>query len=163
MEKTELITRIIELQRKVDQGRRQYEPDVWIGLNVTVPQLKSLFFISHEGTTNLSKLASRLGTTPTNVTGIVDRLLKKGLLTRTESGQDRRILLLKLTEDGEKLVAKLRERRRGYMSEVLDHMSQDELAVLVQGLTFMAKAAENQERESEELQGNGENENVNSK
>jgi MarR family transcriptional regulator, organic hydroperoxide resistance regulator len=156
MEKTGLITEIIELQRKVDQGRRQYEPDVWIRLNITVPQLKSLFFISHEGTTNLSKLAARLAVTPTNVTGIVDRLLKKGLVTRTESGQDRRILVLKLTEDGEKLVTRLRERRRGYMSDVLARMSRDDLEILARGIKLLANAVENQEGEKENTGSNKE-------
>jgi MarR family transcriptional regulator, organic hydroperoxide resistance regulator len=151
MEKSKLITEIIELQRKVDQGRRQYEPDVWVDVNVTVPQLRSLFFIRNEGTTNLSKLAARLGVTPTNVTGIVDRLLKKGFITRTESGQDRRILELQLTEEGEKLVTELRERRRGYMSEVLARLSPDELTILARGLMFLASAVENQEGENENI------------
>ena len=151
MEKEELIREIIELQRKVDQARRQYEPDVWIGLNVTIAQLKSLFFISHQGTTNLSKLAAVLRVTPTNVTGIVDRLVKKGLVTRTESDQDRRILLLRATDDGEELVAKLRERRRGHMSEVLARMSVDELATLAQGFASLVKAVEAHERENKEV------------
>jgi len=142
MEKPELIREIIELQWKVNQARTQYEPDVWIGLNVTIAQLKSLFFISHRGTTNLSKLAAALGVTPTNVTGIVDRLVKKGLVTRTESDQDRRILLLRATEAGEKLVARLMERRRDYMSEVLTRMNEDELTTLAQGLTSLVKAAQ---------------------
>jgi MarR family transcriptional regulator, organic hydroperoxide resistance regulator len=157
MEKSKLIAEIIELQRKVDQGRRQYEPDAWIGVNVTVPQLRSLFFIRNEGTTNLSKLAARLAVTPTNVTGIVDRLLKKGLITRTESSQDRRILELRLTEDGEKLVTKLRERRREYMSDVLARMSPEDLEILAQGFKSLANAVENQEGENKDIQNKGKN------
>ncbi|MFH0769176.1 MAG: MarR family transcriptional regulator [Chloroflexota bacterium] len=142
MEKAELIGEIIELQQKVDQGRRQYEPDVWIGLNVTIAQLRSLFFITHQGSTSLSKLAAALEVTPTNVTGIVDRLVKKGLVTRTESDQDRRVLLLRATKEGEKLVARLRERRIGYMSEALAHMSMEELATLAHGFTSLVMAVQ---------------------
>ena len=151
MEKEELIREIIELQRKVDQARRQYEPDVWIGLNITVAQLKSLFFISHQGTTNLSKLAAVLGVTPTNVTGIVDRMVQKGLVTRTESDQDRRILLLRATAQGEELVAKRRQRRIGHMSEVLARMSVDELATLAQGFASLVTAVETHERENKDV------------
>ena len=78
MEKLELIREIIELQRKVDRARRQYELDVWMALPLTIAQLKSLFFISNQGSTNLGKLAAALGVTPTNTTGIVDRLVKQG-------------------------------------------------------------------------------------
>ncbi len=151
MEKLELIREITELQRKVDQARRQYEPDVWIGLKITIAQLKSLVFISHQGTTNLSKLARVLGVTRTNVTGIVDRLVKKGLVTRTGSDQDGRILLLRTTDNGEELVAKLTERKKGYMSDVLEHMSVDELATLAQGLASLAKVVETRERGNKDI------------
>lgn len=151
MEKEELIREIIELQRKVDRARRQYELDVWMALPLSIAQLKSLFFISNQRSTNLGKLAAALGVTPTNVTGIVDRLVKKGLVTRTESDQDRRILLLRATDDGEELVAKLRERRRGHMSEVLARMSVDELATLAQGFASLVKAVEVHEGENKDV------------
>ena len=150
MDKKELIQKIIKLQRKVDRARRQYELDEWIGLNLTLPQLKSLFFISHEGTTNLSTLASALGVTPTNVTGIVDRLRKQGLVSRTENPEDRRMLLLRATNAGEELLHRLRERRQSYISGVLDRMSLEELDTLIQGFTSLVRAVEAQERESKD-------------
>ena len=151
MEKEELIREIIELQRKVDRARRQYELDVWMGLPLTIAQLKSLFFISNQGSTNLRKLAAALGVTPTNTTGIVDRLVKQGLVSRTENDQDRRMLLLRATDKGEELVAKLRERRRGHMSEVLARMSVDELATLAQGFASLVKAVEAHEGENKDV------------
>jgi DNA-binding MarR family transcriptional regulator len=150
MDKVELIRDIIELQRKADRARRQYGLDVWMNLSLTIAQLKSLFFVSNHGCTNLTKLAAALGVTPTNTTGIVDRLVKQGLVSRTENVQDRRMLLLRATGKGEELVTKLRERRRGYMSEVLSRMSVDELATLAQGLTSLIRATEAQEGENED-------------
>jgi DNA-binding MarR family transcriptional regulator len=147
MEKTELIKEIVELQRRVGRARRQYELDVWMVLPLTMPQLKSLFFINNQGSTNSGKLAAALGVTPTNVTGIIDRLVKQGLVSRTEDIQDRRMLLLQATAKGEGLVAKLRERRRGYLSEVLARLSVDELATLARGLNSLAKATEAREGE----------------
>jgi len=147
MEKADLITEIIKLQLKADRARRQYELDVWMGLPLTIAQLKSLFFISNQGSTNSGKLAAALGVTPTNTTGIVDRLVKQGLVSRTENIQDRRMLLLRATDKGEELVAKLREKRRDYMAEALERMSGDELATLAQGLASLVKAAETQDRE----------------
>jgi DNA-binding MarR family transcriptional regulator len=146
MKKAELITQIIELQQKVDRVRRQYELDVWMSLPLTIAQLKSLFFIRNKGSTNLGTLAAALGVTPTNTTGIIDRLVKQSLVSRTENPENRRMLLLQATDKGEELVAKLRERRRGYMSEVLQRMSVDELTTLTQGFASLAKAAEAQER-----------------
>jgi DNA-binding MarR family transcriptional regulator len=149
MEKKELIEKIIELQRIVDRARRQYEVDVWMELDVTLPQLKSLFFISHQGSTNLSTLATALRVTPTNVTGIVDRLVKQGLVSRTENPDDRRMLLLRATEKGEELLIKLRERRWGYISGVLSHLDSKELNVIAEGYASMVRAIEDNEEETE--------------
>lgn len=140
MEKAELIDEVIRLQREVDQVRGQYELDVWMNLSLTIGQLKSLFFISDQGCTNPGNLAAALRVTPTNTTGIVDRLVKQGLVSRTENAEDRRMLLLRATGKGEELVATLRQRRKGHMSEALARMSVDELTGLAQGLTSLIRA-----------------------
>lgn len=147
MEKNELITEIIELQRKVDRARRQYGLDAWMSLRLTIAQLKSMFFIINQRSTTSGKLATALGVTPANTTGIIDRLVKQGLVSRTEDTQDRRMLLLKVTGKGEELVANLRKRRRDYMSKVLAGLSGDELATLAQGLTSLLKAVRAHEGE----------------
>ena len=142
-----MIGEIIELQRKVDRARRQYQLDIWMSLPLTIAQLKCLFFISNQGSTNSRKLAEALRVTPTNITGIIDRLVKQGLVSRAEDAQDRRRLVLKATIKGEGLVANLRERKRSHFSKVLACMSTDELAILYRGLTSLAKAVEAREEE----------------
>ncbi|MDD5289500.1 MAG: MarR family transcriptional regulator [Dehalococcoidales bacterium] len=142
MEREVLVKQIIELQRKIDRARRQYELDIWMNLPITIAQLKSLFFISNRGSTNLMHLAAALGVTPTNTTGIIDRLLKQGLVSRTENPQDRRMLVLRVTKKGEELLTKLREKRRSYWKDVLDSMNIDELTTLFQCLTSLSAANE---------------------
>jgi DNA-binding MarR family transcriptional regulator len=147
MTKEELVKKIIQLQRKADRARRQYELDIWMTLPLTIAQLKSLFFISDQGNTTSGKLAVALGVTPTNMTGIVDRLVRQGLVSRAENAQDRRSVLLHTTDKGEELVTRLRSRRTGYLSRVLHRMSVDELARMTRGLTAFIKADEAQEAE----------------
>jgi DNA-binding MarR family transcriptional regulator len=142
METTELIGEILKLQRRIDRARRQYQLDIWMSLPLTMAQLKCLFFISNQGSTNSKKLAKALGVTPTNITGIIDRLVKQGLVSRTEDAQDRRMLVLKATVKGEGLVTSLRERKRSLFSKALAYMSTDELTALYQGLTSLAKVVE---------------------
>jgi DNA-binding MarR family transcriptional regulator len=146
VERTELTNRIIDLQRKIDRAQRHSRLDVWMGLPLTIAQLKSLFFITNHGSTSSGKLAEALGVTPTNTTGIVDRLVKQGLVSRAENPEDRRMQLLRATDRGEELVAVLRERKRGYMSEVLGRMTMDDLTTLAQGLTSLARAADAREQ-----------------
>lgn len=147
MSKENLVHQIIQLQRKADRARRQYELDIWMSLPLTMAQLRSLFFINAQVNTTSGKLATVQKVTPTNITGIVDRLVKQGLVSRTEDAQDRRSLSLSTTAKGEELVTKLRSRRTVYLSGVLNRMNEDELTQMAQGLSGFIKAAEEQEAE----------------
>ena len=142
MEKENIIEEIIESHRRLNSALRDYAPDVWMDLNLTIAQVKSLFFISNQGSTNFRKLADRLKVTPSNVTGIIDRLVDQGFISRTENPADRRVILLKTTPQGDSLVAALRERRSTYLSKVLYHLGLDELDDIAQGMAKLAKAAE---------------------
>jgi len=118
-----------------------------LDLNLTIGQLKSLFFIESEGSTNVKKLANALGVTPPDVTRIVDRLVKQGLVNRRENPEDRRMLLLQATEKGGALLARLRENKITHLSHILEHLSTEELTRLAQGLTALVRATEVQRGE----------------
>ena len=79
---------------------------------------------------------------PSNITGIIDRLEEQGLVTRTENPEDRRILLLQTTSKGETNIAELREKRSIYLSQILSDLTVEELENITQGLTELALAAE---------------------
>jgi DNA-binding MarR family transcriptional regulator len=148
MPNKELVEEMIELQRRIDRDRRQYELDAWMHLNLSIGQLKSLFFISNRGATSLSKLAAALRVTPTNTTGIVDRLLKRGLITRTESPDDRRVLLLRTTPLGDELIAELRQKRKERMAELFNRLSEEEAKYMAEALKIMVRVIEVQREET---------------
>jgi DNA-binding MarR family transcriptional regulator len=148
MPNKELIEEMIELQRRVDRDRRQYELDAWMHLNLSIGQLKSLFFVSNRGATSLSKLAAALRVTPTNTTGIVDRLLKRGLITRTESPDDRRVLLLRTTPLGDELITELRQKRKERMAELFNRLSEEEAKYMAEALKIMVRVIEVQREET---------------
>jgi MarR family transcriptional regulator, organic hydroperoxide resistance regulator len=142
MEKSESIEEIIRLHRKVNRILRDYDVDVWMDLSLTVPQLKCLFFISNQGKTNFRKLAERMNVSPSNITGIIDRLVEQGLVSRLENPEDRRILNLQTTIKGEGLIAELRERRSIYLTQILVDLNAKDLDNIVRGLDLLAQAAE---------------------
>ncbi len=142
MDKKEQIKEIVALQQQADQILGQFSPEPWIELNLTLAQLKSLFFIAAKEKTNFKRLAEALGVTPPNVTGIIDRLVEQGLVTRTENPEDRRIMLLQITDKGRELINNLRENRARPMTKILDNMSPEELVQQNQSLHVMIRAAE---------------------
>ncbi len=156
MEKSELVSSAVKLYREAHRAMRQPLFEGWKGLNLTVPQLRSLFFISSSGNTSPGRLAASLGVTPPNVTGIVDRLVEQRLVARKESDQDRRVLLLQTTEKGEAILSDLREWRANTMTEVLSKLDESELQSLVKGLTSLVKAAQEHQKKLAEASANGE-------
>jgi DNA-binding MarR family transcriptional regulator len=148
MVKKELTEQLIGYQMRIDRDRRQYELNAWMHLNLSIGQLKSLFFISNRGATSLSKLAAALRVTPTNTTGIVDRLLKRGLITRTVSPDDRRVLLLRTTTRGDELIAELRQKRKERMAELFNHLTDKEAAIVADALNIMVKVIETYREET---------------
>jgi MarR family transcriptional regulator, organic hydroperoxide resistance regulator len=141
MEKTDLIKHIIDLQRQTNRVMGHFAAEPWIELGLTIAQLKSLFFIVDREKTSFKRLAEALRVTPPNVTGIVDRLVEQGLVSRTENPEDRRIMLLQATEKGQNLLTTLKINSNNEMARVLDQLSVEELSSLAQGLNAVARAA----------------------
>lgn len=67
---------------------------------VTPPQFMVLRLLLSKGRMTPKEIASVLDVTPSNVTGIIDRLERDGLVSRTRGSKDRRVVYIRLTEDG---------------------------------------------------------------
>ncbi len=70
---------------------------------LTANDARGLWSLSQEEGRPLGSLAREWGCDPSNVTFIVDRLVRAGLASRTESEADRRIKLIALTEKGARI------------------------------------------------------------
>jgi len=140
-EKSQLVQEVVELQRQVGRMIGQHAPSVWIDSGLSITQLRSLFLIVNRGSTNFRKLADALGVTPSNVTGIIDRLEEQGLVRRTQNPEDRREMTLQATDKGKALVFSLRETEVKQMTRILSLLSFEELAYLAKGLSAFVKAA----------------------
>ncbi|HSW77826.1 MAG TPA: MarR family transcriptional regulator [Candidatus Chromulinivoraceae bacterium] len=70
---------------------------------LTVAQLHSLAILDPGAGVPMNRLSSTLLCDASNVTGIVDRLLSAGYIVREENPEDRRVKMIALTKEGEKL------------------------------------------------------------
>jgi DNA-binding MarR family transcriptional regulator len=67
---------------------------------LTGPQTLVLHVLLRSGPISSATLAKAIFVTASNLTGIIDRLEQKGMVTRTRQATDRRVQLLNLTEAG---------------------------------------------------------------
>ena len=107
---------------------------------LTITQFRLLRRIPEEGTT-LTQLASRSWIDPGNVSGIVDRLERMQLVTRVRSQNDRRIVLICRTEEGGRVLSRLRPKYRRQVREFMSVLSDDEVERLTSILEKLRKAA----------------------
>lgn len=89
---------------------------------VSVPQFRLLLTLDALGRVPSSTLAAQLGTAPSSVTRLVDRLQASGLVRRGGDAHSRSIVTVEVTEQGRDLVTKVLDRRRDLVRDVLDRM-----------------------------------------
>lgn len=89
---------------------------------VSTPQLRVLILIAGSGPQNLGEVAAELGVHPSNATRTCDRLVRSGLIRRSEDETDRRYIQLALTPMGADLVQHVLARRRSELSVILARM-----------------------------------------
>lgn len=101
------------------------------GLPVSRAQLELLFTIQHLEPVSSKQLADHLQLTPGAVSQLLDGLTDQGFVERHVTPNDRRVQRLKLSLNGAKLLAGIEKGRRKYMERVMQHLSDQELAVWV--------------------------------
>jgi DNA-binding MarR family transcriptional regulator len=77
--------------------------------HLTSVQMAALYMVDRHGELPMGKVAHVLHCDPSNVTGIVDRLVAHKLVTRQECPTDRRAKTISLTPEGKKVVDEMAE------------------------------------------------------
>ena len=106
--------------------------------DISVEQFHVLRFI-RRGHCSISELADARNISRPAVSQGVDALVHKGLVTRTQSKEDRRYVELELTPDGNALLDSVFQNTREWMRTSLERLSQEELELAVHGMEVLKK------------------------
>jgi DNA-binding MarR family transcriptional regulator len=106
---------------------------------LTDAQFNVLIQLQYEKQQGLSQadLGRRLVVNKADMTGIIDRLEKAGLVMREDHPKDRRINIIKITRKGRDIVNKLEP---GYFTEVkkaMSSMSKNDMKTIIKGMEKM--------------------------
>ncbi len=96
-------------------------------LGITARQVTLLWLVKRSPGLSLAELAAEEGISPPALSGNVDRLERAGLLQRVRSQDDRRRVGLELTEDGAKLLRRVRARRTTWLTQRMRDLRPAEL------------------------------------
>ena len=134
---------VIAALRRITRAIDLYSRLLLQKYGLTSPQLAALQAIRRMQPIAVGALAKEIHLSQATVTGILGRLESRGLAVRTRASQDRRSVLVELTEAGEKLVAEapslLQERFHRELSR-LEQWEQTTILATLQRIASMMDA-----------------------
>ena len=98
-----IIKDIVESIRRLVRAEALDSKKMSKQFGLTGPQSLVLRLLVKNGALSSADLSRQMYVTPSNITGIIDRLEKKGLVERIRKQGDRRVALITLTESGQEL------------------------------------------------------------
>jgi DNA-binding MarR family transcriptional regulator len=108
---------------------------------LTQVQLLCMRFVYLHPECSVGDIADGLMVSDAASAKLVDRLVKKQILTRTEDPTDRRVLKIKLTATGDGLLAKASQIEQERLEQILAQMTPEAVTKLTEGLGAFLGAA----------------------
>ncbi len=118
-------------QRQSQEFERKYR--------ITGQQLGALRIVSLFPGISLRQLSERLYLHDSTVSGIVDRLQKRGYVRRERSTQDRRVVQMHVTTAGRRVIARTPLAGMGLLFHRIDELPARELRDILKGLRLLLK------------------------
>lgn len=103
--------------------------------DLTPPQFAALAKLRDVGETSQNQLGGLIAMDAATVKGVIDRLAARGLVQLAKHEVDKRRLMVKLTDEGHRLVVELLPRARTVTEETLSPLSAKDAETLLQLLT----------------------------
>ncbi len=106
---------------------------------VTMTQASVLMLLMHEGPKTMSEVAETLGVSKSAATQLLNSLIDKDFVERTQDENDRRVAYVALSRHGVRHLKQVRRRGVGRMARLFDLLTDEELTQIE---TITAKLVE---------------------
>lgn len=109
---------------------------------LSLPQFGVLNFLCNNGVCTMHAVSGSLNMTPSNLTGIMDRLVAMGMVRRFNDDNDRRIVLAEATSKGVKALERVMDEKRALMARFCECLTPEERVVYVGALSKLVDMLE---------------------
>jgi DNA-binding MarR family transcriptional regulator len=138
----QLISQIIAGGQKIARlAHLNQSAEEWLNLDVTLAQIKVVMCLYLVGEMNMVRLATMLGVKLPSVTGLVDRLVERGLVKRADSPGDRRLVLVSTTTEGRALIDRIWDAGWLRLDQWLESTPVEDLQIVAQAMAILSAAA----------------------
>jgi DNA-binding MarR family transcriptional regulator len=120
-------------------ARAAAPPRHTVGRRLGVPQVRALLRLATVDALPMGELARGLGVSYPAASQIGDQLVELGLAVRARPEYDRRVVLLRLTDEARAMVQAVSARRRRQVEEVLAQLAPAERQGFARGVRLLAE------------------------
>ncbi len=116
----------------VEEVKELLSSDLWgnIFLNCTKNEVLIFWLLHRKKQANMSEIADYIHVPLNTATGIIGRMEKSGLIKRLRSEEDKRIVLISLSDKGALQFKHLMDELMGYGLKVIGSLSREEIDLL---------------------------------
>jgi MarR family transcriptional regulator, organic hydroperoxide resistance regulator len=102
-----IVREVVEMLRELLHRLLMSSVPVWIDLQLTLPQVRTVFAVAHNKASSVAQIARYLGIGEPTASHLIEKLVRAGFVDRNEDPRDRRRAIIRLSPAGERLIERL--------------------------------------------------------
>lgn len=131
-----------DMVRKLVRMFQLFERDQIKIHGFTTTQCYTLLELDKAGSITMNALSDRMNLNSSTMTRILDNLVRDGFIERQKSAEDRRLVLVSLSEKGKASAGKLNESVNGYYKKVIQSIPKGRLDEVLESADLLIHAFE---------------------
>jgi DNA-binding MarR family transcriptional regulator len=131
--RSELVSTIVQAYMELFVTMQFNAVSHWLMLELTFAQARALIILAARKELTVSQLAKMLGVGNPTASILVQQLVERDLVTRTEGASDRRQAVIRLSAQGAEIGSGRRQEREKQWERWLSHLSDEDLNALARG------------------------------
>lgn len=131
----ELVLRLSQIRNAFMSGPHPFQD-----LPLTMREVGVLIYLGDRADAIMTELATAVDTPLSTATRIIDRLERKGLVVRSKSERDRRLVVISLSEKGRMIDNATRENELAVALKMLESLTKGEREILLELMAKVGKA-----------------------
>ncbi len=157
------VTMIVDVTRSIDRGEEPTERIIadfratigamkcamserLVRLGISMAQLNIMYVLQRNGEMPMSRLADVLNVSLSNASGLVDRMEERGFIERTRVAEDRRVVLVRVTNAGSRVIEENDALSDELMRDVLGRLEPAQLVIIAGAVSDFRSALESRNR-----------------
>lgn len=117
----------------LENVKKLFFPEDWLELDLkfSKTELFTMLYLHKRKEATMTELVEYINSPMSTATGIVDRLVRSGYVSRGRSEADRRIVVLSLTGEGSELMGRLKGMVRDYINMAIEDLADEDKEHLI--------------------------------